>query len=154
VGAEISEYFMKSYFISLVLIIPALLVACKPASPPPTLSFEHGWVRAMPPGVRMTAAYGVITNNGSDPITISSFTSDSFAMASLHRTGINNGISTMEQLPGLTQSAGDSSVLEPGGLHLMLMNPTREIRPGDSVGLTLTTSSGRKYHFSLPVEAR
>lgn len=145
---------MKSYFIFLVLIIPALLVACNPASPESTLSFEHGWVRAMPPGARMTAAYGVITNIGSDPITISSFTSDSFAAASLHRTRIKNGVTSMEQLPGLTQSAGDSSVLEPGGLHLMLMNPTREIRPGDSVGLTVTTSGGRKFQFSLPVEAR
>jgi len=111
-------------------------------------------VRAMPPGMQMTAAYGIIINHGNSTVEIASFSSDSFAAVSLHLTTVKNGVSKMQQLPGLTQSAGTSSVLQPGGLHLMLMKPTKEIHPGDHIGLTLLTASGEQYRFSLPVEAR
>lgn len=145
---------MKMCRISNLLLIVALLAACEPVPPASTISMENGWVRALPPGMSMTAAYGVIGNHGSDTIEISSFTSDSFADVSLHRTTVENGVSSMERLPGLTQSAGATTVLEPGGLHLMLMGPTREIRPGSTVDLTLTTAGGQHFRFSLPVEAR
>jgi len=102
----------------------------------------------------MTAAYGLITNHGSDNIEIYSFASDSFASVTLHKTTVENGVSKMEHWPGLTQAAGASVLLEPGGLHLMLMNPTRKLSPGDTVGLTLKTADGREFHFTLPVEAR
>lgn len=145
---------MKMCRISNLLLIVAILTACEPVPPASELSMENGWVRALPPGMKMTAAFGVIGNHGSDTIEISSFTSDSFAEVSLHRTSVENGVSSMERLPGLTQPAGAITVLEPGGLHLMLMSPTREIRPDNTVGLTLTTADGRHFRFSLPVEAR
>jgi copper(I)-binding protein len=145
---------MKTCQISNLLLIVVLLAACEPVPPASVLSIQNGWVRALPPGMKMTAAYGVIGNHGSDTIEISSFNSDSFEEVSLHLTTIENGVSSMERLPGLKQSAGASTVLEPGGVHLMLMRPTRDIRPGDMVGLTLTTAGGQQFQFSLPVEAR
>jgi len=145
---------VKSYRISNVFFIVVLLSACEPVPPSSLMSMENGWVRAMPPGLGMTAAYGLITNHDSDTITVSSFASDSFESVSLHRTRIENGVSRMEQLPGLTLAGGASSLLEPGGLHLMLMKPSRNTLPGDKVGLTLTTSGGQQFHFYLPVEAR
>ncbi len=145
---------MKLSQISNLFVLTVLLGGCEPVPTAPVLSLEDGWVRAVPPGMKMTAAYGGFTNHGMETIEITSFSSDSFADVGLHLTTMENGISRMEQLPGFSQPPGTSAVLKPGGLHLMLMNPTREIHPGDRIGLTLIATNGVQYQFYLPVETR
>ncbi len=145
---------MKLSQISKLFVLTVLLAGCGPNPTAHVLSLEDGWVRAVPPGMKMTAAYGSFTNHGTEIIEITSFSSDSFTDVSLHQTTMENGVSKMEQLPGWSQSAGTRTVLKPGGLHLMLMDPTREIHPGDSIGLTLIAANGEQYRFSLPVETR
>jgi len=108
----------------------------------------------MPPGMEMTAAYGIISNHGSDSVEIVSFSSDSFEKVGLHRSLVVNGVGKMEPLPALKLPAGATQVLKPGGLHLMLVNPTREQAPGDSVRLILKTASGEEFQFSIPVKTR
>jgi len=102
----------------------------------------------------MTAAYGRIANGGAESVEITSFESEDFANVSLHVTTIENGVSKMKSAPKITLAPGASAVLEPGGLHLMLMQPTRKVRPGDSIGVTLVTAGGERFAFKLPVEAR
>ena len=145
---------MRSLSFSFFILLMPLLLACKSSSQTDGISFEDAWVRAMPPGMKMTAAYGRLTNHGDEKVNITAFSSDSFADVSLHETLVENGVSSMHQLPGLEQSAGSTTVLKPGGLHLMLMKPTRELHPGDRVSLTMIASDGAEYSFSLPLEAR
>lgn len=102
----------------------------------------------------MTAAYGIFTNKGKQAIEISAFRSDSYADASLHITVVEAGISRMKRVPVKPLEPATSLVLEPGGYHLMLIKPNREIPPGDRIGLTLIATSGEEFEFSLPVEAR
>jgi len=145
---------MKLRRTSNIIVFTAMLACCQPATQSSNLALEDGWVRAVPPGMNMTAGYGRITNRGGDTLEISAFSSNSFADVSLHQTITENGVSRMKSLTGLTLAPGATAVLEPRGLHLMLMNPTRGIQPGESVELTLTAASGERYLFSLPVEAR
>jgi len=102
----------------------------------------------------MTVAYGRFINSGADTIEIASFESDSFASVSLHQTTIDDGMSRMQELKKWSIEPGATAVLEPGGLHLMLMQATREIVVGSTVQLTLISTSGQSYHFTLKVEAR
>lgn len=145
---------MKLSQISNLFVLTVLLAGCEPDPTAPILSLEDGWVRAVPPGMKMTAAYGRFTNHGMDTIEIISFSSDSFTDVGLHQTTMENGVSKMEQVSDWSLSPGTRTVLKPGGLHLMLMDPTREIRPGDSIGLTLIAANGEQYRFSLPVETQ
>ena len=145
---------MKTLQIANFFLLMLSLAACGPAAAPPGLSLEDGWVRAMAPGMTMTAAYGRFVNNGPERIEIREFGSDSFEDVSLHETTIEGGVSKMQRLPGLIQEPGTGTVLAPGGLHLMLMRPLREIRPGDEVSLTLTATNGERFRFTLPVRAR
>lgn len=108
----------------------------------------------MPPGTDMTAAYGRFTNTGAETIEIASFESDSFATVSLHQTTIEGGTSRMNPVKTWSIEPGATAVLEPGGMHLMLMQATREIVPGSMVELSFILTSGRGYHFRLQVEAR
>ena len=145
---------MKLSQISNLFVLTVLLAGCEPEPTAPVLTLDDGWVRAVPPGMTMTAAYGSFTNHGAEIIEITSFSSDSFTDVSLHETKLEDGVSTMKQLPGLLLAAGSRTILQSGGLHLMLMNAEREIHPGDSIGLTLIAANGERYRFSLPVETR
>jgi copper(I)-binding protein len=47
--------------------------------------------------------------------------------------------------------AGATLKFAPGGYHLMCMDPTPAIRPGNRVPVTLTFADGRRLMVSFPV---
>ena len=99
----------------------------------------------------MLAAYGRLSNTGPTAVDIVDFTSDGFDEISLHETTIENGISRMKRVPAWTLEPGSELLLEPGGRHLMLVGPHRQLGPGDEIQLTIYTSSGAEYRFVVPV---
>lgn len=147
------HFFTKPVVSATFLILAILITSCADKANDPILMLEDGWVRAMPPGSGMTAAYGRFIYQGATTIEFTSFRSDAYEDVSLHQTVIENGISRMK--PAVwSQVPGATFTLEPGGYHLMLMEPSRETTPGDMVGLTLVAVDGQEFSFSLPVVAR
>jgi copper(I)-binding protein len=118
------------------------------------LAFEHAWVRAMPPGMKMTAGFGRLHNTGTETIELVSFASPAFGDVSLHRTEIVDGLSRMREVPSQAIPAGESLSLEPGGYHLMLMMPRAALSSGGTVPLEITTGDGRVFRFEVPLERR
>ena len=53
-----------------------------------------------------------------------------------------------EKEDGITIPAGGTAVLQPGGDHIMFMDVTTAIKPGDSVPLTLTFADGTTLQVS------
>ena len=145
---------MRFLHLYLLLAVTALLPGCEPAHETTGLDFDSAWVRALPPGQQMTAAYGVLTNRQSDTLTLRLFASDRFADVSLHRTVSAGGVSRMQPVDQIRLEAGASVTLAPGGMHLMLMAPAGEVAPGDRVRLSFISDSGAHYEFSVPVEMR
>jgi hypothetical protein len=130
------------------------LTACGPSQKNAGPVFEDAWVRAIPPGMQMTAGYGKLSNPEPTAIEITSFSSPSFAEVSLHRTELADGINKMREVPVLAIAAGATIVLEPGSYHLMLMMPSGEIQPGQAITLEMTTADGRSFSFEAHVERR
>lgn len=145
--------FRPSLFVILALLT-VLMLACDGNNTSARLALADGWVRGMPPGMNMTAAYGRFVNSGDGAIEIVALESDSFASVSLHQTTTEAGTSHMKPVDVWSIEPGATAVLEPGGLHLMMMQPRRELAVGSTVKLSLTSNSGRSYHFTLKVEAR
>lgn len=147
------HFFTKPVVFATFLMLAILTTSCANKANDPILLLEDGWVRSMPPGSGMTAAYGRFIYQGTTTIEFTSFRSDAYKDVSLHQTVIENGISRMK--PAVwSQAPGTTFTLEPGGYHLMLMEPSREANPGDMVGLTLVTGDGQEFSFSLPVVVR
>lgn len=111
-------------------------------------------MRAMPATATMSAGYGTLHWRGSERLVIAGWRSANFGAVSLHRTIVRDGVSRMEAVNDAAIEPGDELVLEPGGLHLMLMGPIRELRAGDTVSITLLSDSGRSFRFDFPVLAR
>ena len=136
-----------------VTLITANLLSCSVAEPPADLEWRNGWVRALPPGADMTAAYGELRNNSQKSIELMAFDSTAFVYVSLHRSFIENGVSRMQEQNPMRIAAGETLLLQPGGLHLMLMKSEIEVQVGNAIEIGIS-SVDQRYVFSLPVESR
>jgi len=118
------------------------------------LAFEAAWIRALPPGMKMTAGFGLLRNDGAQAIELSAFSSPQFGDVSLHRTELVEGLSRMREVPSLKLAPGETIALEPGGYHLMLMMPVAPIAVDERITLDISAEDGRVFRFELPVERR
>jgi hypothetical protein len=118
------------------------------------LAFDSAWVRALPPGMSMTAGFGTLLNSGGEPVEITAFSSPQFAAVSLHRTETVDGVSRMREVAVLRIEAGAAVELAPGGYHLMLMKPSIPLVTGQTVTVRMTTADGLDFQFEVAVERR
>ena len=77
--------------------------------------------------------------------------SAAFKQTSLHATVVEAGISRMRPVNQLRIEAGRTAEFKPGGMHLMLMTPTRPLRAGDKVKITFDLEDGRKITGNFDV---
>lgn len=145
---------MKQKLIScLLFILLSTTQLIAESEPQGDLQINNAWVRAMPPGSMMTAAYARITNTTARDMEITAFSSPQYRSVSLHQTVVDeNGVSKMEEIPQLVIAAGQTVVLEPGGKHLMLMaavdgNPTK-------VNIIIVYNDSNKVEVEFVVESR
>jgi copper(I)-binding protein len=122
---------------AVVLLAPTMVSArdCRP-------QIREGWVR-MPPGrMPMMAGFGRIVNPCPMPAKIVSARSPSFGSIELHETRLVDGISRMRPVPELRLAPDGSAVLKPGGMHLMLMRPSAELKPGSRIVVEFVLADG------------
>ena len=111
------------------------------------------WVRQMPPGARVNAAYGVIMNHGAQPVIITHVSSTAADHATLHETVQDMDRVRMEAVDQVTIAPGQSLVLAPGGMHVMLMG-LDTTRPADSlVPICFSSEDAAGHTDSLCTEA-
>lgn len=114
------------------------------------------WVRATrgTEDPSMSAAFMVIDNDTDADVSLVSASSPAAGMAQLHEmVAADDGSMVMQEADGgIAITAGRGKVLEPGGLHVMLMNVTDELAPGDEVELTLGFSDGSTQTLTAPVK--
>ena len=125
--------------------------AGKPAACAPVV--RDGWIRLLPGGMPMHGGFARIDNPCAVAQKITAVASDAYGDASLHETTLVNGISRMRALPALVVPAHGSVELKPGGLHLMLMDPKKPLKPGDHVVLRFSAGNGRAISGDFVVRA-
>lgn len=128
-----------------------LLVACSRDCAP---LVRDGWVRWLPMDMPMSAGFGRIDNPCDTPLIIVAVTSPRFAEVSLHQTRMDDGISRMRAVPQLLVPAGETVVLQPGGLHLMLMQPQLALQQGDKIQIDFVLKDGGALRAEMTVRAQ
>lgn len=113
---------------------------------------RDAWLRKPPTAMPMLAGFARIENGCAAPVAVVSADSDAFGAVELHQTTVVEGVSRMRAVPRLEIEAGGAAALEPGGLHLMLMRPVREIAAGETIVVGLTLEDGRR--IEAPFEVR
>ena len=144
---------MKTF--NLYVLLVATLLACslaRSATADDNLSVTGAWIREAPPTASVHAGYLTLANNGSEGIVITGVYSPDYGAAEIHRSWVEDGIARMAVIEQLPLAPGETVRLEPGGNHLMLFRPQRELRAGDTVALRLGTASGGCHEFTATVK--
>ena len=100
-----------------------------------------------------SAAYMSITNNGDEDVTLVGGSTDAAESVEIHETVVEDDVASMVEMEdGIVVAAGETVVLEPGGLHVMLIDITDELEEGDTVELTLSFDNDEELTVEIPVQ--
>ena len=132
----------------LVAASPALRAA-PPAAPAP-IAVTAAWARPTPPGA-MGAAYLIISNAGDRADRLVAASTPAAGMAEIDETRSVGGIARMRALEALDVPPHGSVRLEPGALHIMLMDLPRPLAAGGHFPLTLRFRDAGAITVDVPV---
>ena len=151
---------IKLICISLLLLTVQTLSAQPTSAKTAAVTFNFPevnelWLRAAPPNARMLAAYVSVKNNTEQNMTLVGAFAPDFGLAEIHKTVEVDGMLKMREQKELPLPKQSSVVMEPGGLHIMLMMPKRKFTVGDEVRICLVyqDESGDEHiqHLDFPV---
>ena len=115
------------------------------------LEVDAAWARASIGTSRPGAAYFTVRNLGDEADRLTGLSSPVSAMPMLHETTLSEGISRMAHVEAAEIPARGELTLEPGGMHVMLMELTTPLKEGATFPLTLTFEAGGEITVEVPV---
>lgn len=116
-----------------------------------SVAVEQPWARASIGTTRPAAAYLTLVNNGGGAARLIGIESPVAGRVEVHRTVKQGEIMRMEPAGNLELPAGGRVVLEPGGLHIMLMDLKDPLKKGKNFPLTLRFAGGAALEVTVPV---
>ncbi|MBA2491875.1 MAG: copper chaperone PCu(A)C [Gammaproteobacteria bacterium] len=117
-----------------------------------TLSVHNAWIREAPPTATALAGYLTIENHGVTPRKLIGAESAEFGSIELHKSIVKNGVASMVPKKSVSiPPAGGKVELRPNGCHLMMLAPTKPLRAGTQVTLTLKFNGDENVTTTMPV---
>lgn len=137
------------------LLIAALLLSSFQAfaAAGSALTVKDSQIRQPMPGRTVTVGYFTLDNPSPQDVNLTGVSSSAFERAELHQHSHQDGMMRMEKVDQITIPANGSVSLSPGGLHLMLFEPTTELEIGQTVSLLLHFADGQQLTVAMPVVA-
>lgn len=115
------------------------------------LSLVEGYVRGLPPGQSVTAAFMTLRNGGGEELVLTSASTPVADKVEFHQHSHEDGMMRMRQIPALRVPAGAELQLAPGHLHMMLIGLQQVLVEGDTVVIELCTESSDCQSIELAV---
>ncbi|WP_417309077.1 copper chaperone PCu(A)C [Devosia sp.] len=110
------------------------------------------FARASLPNAPTGGAYFTLVNNGAEDDRLVSVTSPGAESVDMHEMKIEDNVAIMRKLTdGIVLPAGESTVLEPSGTHLMLNHLVRPLVEGEQLKLTLVFEQAGELTLDLPI---
>jgi periplasmic copper chaperone A len=151
---EKTEALMRRGFQSLRLVIAAM--ACVVVASTAALAAESGlvvsdpWVRTVIPS-RPAAGYFTLSNKTTKPEEMVGASSPACKSVMLHHSVDQNGVERMLMVKSVVVPAGGQIKFAPGGYHLMCMSPSKDVKPGNSMSITLRFKDSSTITASFPI---
>lgn len=136
------------------LLCATLLSLAASAANSCELTLESAWVRTAPPGATVMAGFGKLGNPGHVDSALARVESPDFGRVELHSMVMDGDVMRMRKVDQIDVKAGESVELKPGGLHLMLFEPKRELAEGSEIPLTLTLACDTEIVATAKVLAK
>lgn len=117
------------------------------------LTIEHPWARASLGLAKAGAAYLTVVNAGAETDRLIAAATPAAEHAQLHTHLMEDGVMKMRHIEAIEVAPGEPAVLEPGGLHVMMIGLTAPLVAGESFPLTLTFERAGSLEIEVKVEA-
>lgn len=102
---------------------------------------------------KTAAGYMGISNNGTEADRLIGVETDAAAKSQVHMTEVGaDGVAKMGHVELVEIPPGDTVLLEPGGLHVMLMGLTGTLTEGDMVKATLIFENAGRVEIEFMVD--
>lgn len=134
---------LRSTLLVLLTVISSLASAAE-------ITVSDAWVREAPPGASAIAAYMVVDNPGTDEQVLTGVSSPVSDNIQMHNMSYTDGVARMEQQLSIAIPAGGQLVFEPGGYHLMIMDP-KPLKAGETVPFILELQDGSTIRMEAEV---
>ncbi len=123
--------------------LPGLALAHDPAPEPQArlgdLSVQGAFLRATPARAPVAGGYLAITNDGADDDRLVAVTAPIGERVEIHEMAEEDGVMVMREIEGgVPLPAGETTRLQPGGLHLMVLGLDQQLAEGETVEMVLT----------------
>jgi copper(I)-binding protein len=110
------------------------------------------WTREIPGGAKVAAGFMTITNTGKEPDTLIGGSVPFAGKFEVHEMQMDRGLMRMRRLePGLVIEPGQTVVLKPGSLHVMLLDVTQGPKRGKPVKGTLVFAKAGRVEVEYAV---
>jgi copper(I)-binding protein len=109
------------------------------------------YVRAVPPGQANSAVFMSLENRSDQDQALVAAESDVSEIVELHTHIEEGGMMRMRQIEKIDVPAGETVILQPGGLHVMLIGLKQALEPGQTIDLTLVFEDGSRMPVQAPV---
>ncbi len=116
------------------------------------LEISDAWIKNLPPSIPVRAGYLTLYNPTTMQQIVRHIDSPAFGRIEMHRTIEQEGMMRMEPVEELIIEPGARLHFEPGGLHLMMMQPAAPTRPGDVHRVRIELDDGSSQHFEMTVK--
>ncbi|MDX2504598.1 MAG: copper chaperone PCu(A)C [Gammaproteobacteria bacterium] len=141
--------FMHILFILVAFTLSSSTIAATSASE--SVTVINPYVRAVPPGQTVSAAFMQLENTSGTMHSIVNATSPVSKAVELH-THINvQGVMKMRRVEKMDIPANGKTVLKPGGLHIMLIDLHEKLKLDQKVSVTLEFEDGSRQKIEAPV---
>lgn len=136
-------------------LLAALLFAVPTFAEPAadTVDVSAPYARAVPEMMKNSAIFLSLTNTGTADQAIVAASSPAADVVELHTHVKDGDVMRMRKIDQIDIKAGETTVLEPGGLHIMLLGLTGPLSPGAEVDLEMRFSDGTTKNIVAPVKS-
>ena len=123
------------------------------ASQADDISVSDPFAREVPPGAPASASFMTLDNMSDQAIKLVLADSDVSKIVELHTHTNDNGVMRMRKVEYIEIPANGQTVLKPGGLHIMLINPVKMLKVGQTVSVKLQFEDGSSKQVDMPVKS-
>jgi copper(I)-binding protein len=143
--------YIKGFSLLLAVLMPALAAAHEFEAG--GIAVAHPWARATPDGATVGAAFMEIEAKAGVADALVSASTPVAGRVEIHTHSMDDGVMKMRRIEKLPIGDGTTSVLRPGGDHIMLFDLKQPLREGDVLPLTLVFEKAGELKVEATVES-
>lgn len=121
------------------------------SAPTASVTVSKPWARATPGGAKVGAAYLQLSAAANAPDKLFSAKSPVAGTVELHTHSQVDGVMKMRRVDDVAIAAGKKVTLQPGGLHIMMMDLKQPLKEGETIDLTLVFEKAGEVAVKVPV---